>query len=396
MMMQQQPPISDVFHNCVNDLKNLLNEGRIRLTKVSKRHITASMKKFNPQANCTDNEVYVIAAGFHNEMKPVVSSRCNFCPSTDSLLMMFPKFAYGGELSKGIEPELDSLLNFYNELVVAVSIFSPTLDLIVGMLTFCLEARFRVYINGSGATLPTRRRIEMFRHFVPMREKRSDLSVTTGPSFGPSSSSNTPYPSPMDRFPLRDSQLDPYDEADEEDVLLDLDYGQPLAPEPQYDQAMIAPQGQFMNPFKTMPPQQPMQMSEFALQYYHSGVSAENDLKGHDQQSQYMLAIPNGQVTQCEPVVHVETHGQVRTTRLTFTFTTTLAEQPQPQVDMQQQYMGNQAYYYGGTYPYGYPHQPQQMYPQQQAGYQQMGYQEQQMDQVILDSLVEGWSINSD
>lgn len=404
------------MNNCVHDLKGLLDEGRIKLTKISKRHITTSMKKFNPQASCTDSEVYIIAAEFQKNMKPLLYDKFSFCPNIATLVAMFPKFAIGGELNKGIESELNNLLNFYNELVIAMAIFSPTLDLIIGMLTYSLEGRFRAYINGSGATLPTRRRIELFRSFVPMKEKRPSieqgLSITTD-SYSVSPNI-TPYPSP-DQYPIRMSQMNPYDEDDDEvDVRLELDYHYDQSSNEQYDQALISQQNDFVDPFKTVIMQQQsqpvMMMPEFAIQYCQYGTPVENDLKAQDnKQHSYLVSSPY-QVTQCEPVVHVETEGDVRTTRLTFTFTTNLAEQPQIEMQQQQQF-GNQGYYYGGTYPTGGPsqQQPQQMYPQvqmcgnqyypQQGQYQQICYQQQQQQQLIhdeieimmLDSLLEGF-----
>lgn len=164
-------------------LYDQVNNGSIKLGKVNRNHIIKTtvdvMKEdFNIDINININDHLIdyIGAIFYQMYKtrlvPHYSSL--LCPDVDTLKQLYPAFQTGGELSEDIDSEVETLLSFANEMIVAIQIFSPMMQFIVNLVTICVEGESKKYINGSGATLYSKRRFQLFRRFKPIstRAKR--------------------------------------------------------------------------------------------------------------------------------------------------------------------------------------------------------------------------------
>jgi len=160
--------------------EQVANNGTIKLGKVNRNHIiktttTVLQDEFNISTSDflekdMDNLYDYVAATFLQMYKIILVPHYEtlLCHDIEALKQLYPDFQQGGSLADGIESELESLLAFANEMVIAIQIFSPTMQLIVDIVTVCLEGEFKKYINGSGATVTSRRRFQLFRRFKPV------------------------------------------------------------------------------------------------------------------------------------------------------------------------------------------------------------------------------------
>lgn len=151
--------------------------GSIKIGKINRNHIikatnTILQEEFNLSMDMDNSENLLdyVAATFFQMYKCILVPHYAslLCPDIDTLKQLHPAFQAGGELSDGIDSEMEALLAFENEMVVAIQIFSPTMQLIIDIVTVYLEGKFKKYINGSGATLTSRRRFQLFRRFKPV------------------------------------------------------------------------------------------------------------------------------------------------------------------------------------------------------------------------------------
>jgi len=163
---------------------NQIQGGSIKLGKLNKNHIIQTTQRVLKESynihnlshmDDKDNFYDFIALYFYLQYKPVlVVSDLNapLCPDVETLKQLHPEFQPGGCLSHDIDSEIEMLLHMANEMCLVVQIFTPTLQFIVDIMTLNFEKEYKKYVNGSGATVVSRRRFLLFRRFKPVHARR--------------------------------------------------------------------------------------------------------------------------------------------------------------------------------------------------------------------------------
>jgi len=171
-------------------VKELTLRHKLFLGKISEknlRNIILSTNKYH-HIDASYNLILVTAATFfvqyHSTYFPNILPLLS---SADDLLLMFPSFT--SSKRKGIEAEIDILLQFTNVMNSAVRVFTSTKKFLLDIVTFVVERKLRAYSTGGGANAPTERRLEIIEHVLALNNITKVKRCSSSSSSSQSSSS---------------------------------------------------------------------------------------------------------------------------------------------------------------------------------------------------------------